>query len=473
MGTLPASRPQMTRADLEAIALRHGMTAKFYIVGIRGYYEDTMGAARRNDRGIYDDALFLISPDHFATFNGNTDPSRVRKGSGTGASKGMAKLKAGLWNAYRFGIHKAGTPTAHEALRQAAAQVTVTRDGINGDYEDTGWFWINIHRGGINTTSSEGCQTIHPSQWAEFIAAAHREAQEYFGAGWRGATVPYLLVEQDELDAAVATAAVEVPAPAPAVQPASWWDDTLKAAAGFGASFGASPSLAAPLVLPVDPAPVIMSPRALFAGFIAAHEGELSVHPNDNGNWYDPARYRQQLPQRRNMGVNVGSKYGVTASALIAYRLHKGMALQWALNVTRETMAALDLETAIDVGVVLFYEQPGFAKLPWNRVTMSIVDKGWGSGPGTAIDMLQELIGASTAGGIGPETTAKYVAFIAQHGEEASARLWAEKRKAFDLIVATNQGANDQDRVFLNGWNNRTNSFLPGTTWWRQAGGAA
>lgn len=490
MGMLPASRPKMTRADVEALALRHGMTAKFYIVGIRGYYEDTMGAPGRNDRGIYDDALFLVSPHDFAPYNGNTDPSRVRKGRGTGAGKGMAKLKAGLWNAYRFGVHKAGTPTAHEALRQAGAQVTVIRDGIDGDYEDTGWFWINIHRGGRNTTSSEGCQTIHPDQWPGFIATAHREAQKHFGPGWRGATIPYLLIEQDELDAGVVAAAPAITPASPALQPASWWPDTLRVAAEAGAAIGAGVALAAPVTPPPTivfgqsagqiaealqpPSPgKLLSPKGLFSGFIAAHEGELSVHPSDNGNWYDPARYRQQLPQRRNMGVNVGSKYGVTAYALIAYRLHQGMALQWALNVTRETMAALDLETAIDVGVVLYYQQPGFAKLPWNRVTMSVVDKGWGSGPGTAIDMLQELIGASTAGGIGPETIGKYTAFIAKHGEDKAAQLWAEKRKAFDLDVATNQGANDPDRVFLNGWNNRTNAFLPGTPWWRQAGGAA
>ncbi len=477
MGMVPPTRPKAPRAQIEALAQRKGMTAKFYLVGVRGYYEDTMGVAGRNDRGIYDDAMFLVTPDGFFPFNANTDPSRVRKGRGTGAGKGMARLNPGLWLAYRFGVHKAGTPRAHEALRQAAAMVTVTRDGIDGDYEETGYFWINIHRGGVNTTSSEGCQTIPPDQYPEFISTIHREAQEHFGAGWRGATIPYLLVDQDELDAEVVAVATAAPPPAPAVQPASWWGDALKVAAEAGAAIGGAITLAAPVEVPAEatgvaspsPAGALLTPKGLFAGFIAAHEGELSVHPNDNGNYYDPARYRQGLPQRRGMGALVGSKYGVTAYALIAYRLHKGMALQWALNVTRETMAALDLETAIDVGVVLFYQQPGFDKLLWNRVTMSIVDKGWGSGPGTAIDMLQEMIGASTAGGIGPETTAKYAAFIEKHGEEGAARLWAEKRKAFDLHVATNQGASDPDRVFLNGWNNRTNSFLPDTGWWRQA----
>ena len=50
---------------------------------------------------------------------------------------------------------------------------------------------INIHRGGYNTTSSLGCQTIHPSQWEAFIALAYLEMDR---AGQK--TIPYLLVEE-------------------------------------------------------------------------------------------------------------------------------------------------------------------------------------------------------------------------------------------------------------------------------------
>ena len=40
-------------------------------------------------------------------------------------------------------------------------------------------FGLNIHRGGVNTTGSEGCQTIYKPQWDSFIAAVRREMKRY------------------------------------------------------------------------------------------------------------------------------------------------------------------------------------------------------------------------------------------------------------------------------------------------------
>jgi hypothetical protein len=124
-----------------------------------------MGAPGVNDRGVYDDGLFIDTPNVTASYNGNTDPSGYRKGSGTGPGKGMASLKPGAWFVHKFDKRKG----KYLALCQRLGDVTVIRDG-EPPHEDNGsGFGINIHRGGYTRTSSIGCQTVHPDQWDSFI----------------------------------------------------------------------------------------------------------------------------------------------------------------------------------------------------------------------------------------------------------------------------------------------------------------
>lgn len=190
---VPASKPHLSQAELNVKVDRLGLDRirhPFFVAGIRGYYRNTFGAPGINDRGLYDDALFLSSPLGYAAWNGNTDPSRVRKGRGTGAGKGMAVLRPGLWFAHRFGLHRG----QYLALVQTGGPVTVLRDG-DPPYPDSGLFGINIHRGGWSTTSSLGCQTVHPAQWPAFIALAQDLAKRHFGAAWKRTTIPYALFD--------------------------------------------------------------------------------------------------------------------------------------------------------------------------------------------------------------------------------------------------------------------------------------
>lgn len=192
---MPAARPRLTQSalykqikDFNIDRERHPLL----IVGIRGYYLNTMGVQGANDRSLYDDALFLDSPFGFLAFNGNTDPDGVRRGQGFGSQRGMALLKPGLWHAYRFDFHKG----RDFAICQRAAPVTVIRDGINGDYEHTGYFGINIHAGGTTRTGSLGCQTVPPAQWSSFITTARDWAVALWGqARLMQVTLPYLLLE--------------------------------------------------------------------------------------------------------------------------------------------------------------------------------------------------------------------------------------------------------------------------------------
>jgi lysozyme len=194
MSMIPQTRPRLSATDLLEQVRAAGLDTDqhpVFVAGIRGYYRSTMGAPDRNDRGIYDDAIFLVSPNFFGSYNGNTDPSYLRNCAGTGRGKGMAMLKPGVWPVYRFDLHSG----KYLALCQRAGPVTVQRDKAGGSYPDTGYFGINIHRGGYRTTSSEGCQTIYPPQWESFIASAQDQAKRFHGAKWRTTTLPYVLME--------------------------------------------------------------------------------------------------------------------------------------------------------------------------------------------------------------------------------------------------------------------------------------
>lgn len=189
----PPGKPRLSSAALKTLLAPFVIDRALHplvVVGIRGYYRDSLGAPGVNDRGIYDDAFLVHSPSVMAAYNGNVDPSAWRKGSGTGSTKGMASLNPGAWFVHQFDLHRG----KYLALCQRAGPVTVTRDGTP-PYVDSGYFGINIHRGGYGTTGSEGCQTVLPEQWESFIGLTTDQAKRYHGAKWRQAVIPYVLME--------------------------------------------------------------------------------------------------------------------------------------------------------------------------------------------------------------------------------------------------------------------------------------
>jgi len=181
MSIIPKSKPQAKAAEItkripKAIAEQYPVI----LVGVRGYYRDTMGIAGRNDRGIYDDAIFVIAPDCFASFNANTDPSAHYK-------KGVSVLNLGV-HLYKKGKHKINSPNGYAAFRPATKDegLPVTRDGQG---QSIGYA-INIHRGGNSGTSSLGCQTIPPAQWDAFKSLVYALMDKY---GQK--VIPYVLTE--------------------------------------------------------------------------------------------------------------------------------------------------------------------------------------------------------------------------------------------------------------------------------------
>ena len=148
---------------------RHGDTKlpSLYVLAVRGYFRDSMGAPGRNDLGIYDDAVLIVTSHGMTAWNANTDPSRA--GWNAGAGKYMARLAPGVWKFRRLKHHPASTD-GYMAYGQGEYPVTVQRlrQDLTIATTETGCFGINLHRGGLNGTSSEGCLTIPREQWDAF-----------------------------------------------------------------------------------------------------------------------------------------------------------------------------------------------------------------------------------------------------------------------------------------------------------------
>ena len=154
--------------DVRAILTANGVDqSKVAILALRGY-KDPKGS---NQREVYDDVMFVVSPEGVEEFQANTDPNGFRKGSGTGANKGMAMLKNGI-HIFGRGPHK-----GKDAYRQCEV-FTVTRDG-DPPYDDVGWHAIDLHSGGYNSTSSLGCQTIPAGNWQRFKSTLNALLEKY------------------------------------------------------------------------------------------------------------------------------------------------------------------------------------------------------------------------------------------------------------------------------------------------------
>jgi hypothetical protein len=187
---IPKSRPQMPRDRAVKLLRDNNVHASVALLGIRGYYLDSMGVRGANDIGVYDDAIFIVGPEAFISYNANTDPSRHKPG--------IATLLPGV-HLYRRGKHGISKGAGYDALRPATpgellpvrrhgeAQVPSARPGQA----------INIHRGSRHSTSSEGCQTIHPDQWQSFITTVYDQMKRA-----NVERIPYLLLEETSLRAA-------------------------------------------------------------------------------------------------------------------------------------------------------------------------------------------------------------------------------------------------------------------------------
>lgn len=195
--------PKLSKAAALELIAPFNRTEKVIFLGIRGYFQDSMGVKDENDIGIYDDAIFIISPNYYGAFNGNTDPSKM--------TDTIAMVKANQVIMFTQGIHGVshstpavikqmqetkqnvpGNPRTYWAYRQAS-DVTVLRNGEEHTDSPANRFWTNLHCGGLWTTSSLGCQTVIKDQWPIF------KNQGYAAMDlWKQKEVPYILIDQPD-----------------------------------------------------------------------------------------------------------------------------------------------------------------------------------------------------------------------------------------------------------------------------------
>jgi len=174
---LPSARPRLTRELCLARSPHVVDTQVVTVIAFRGYYHQQESD---NERGKYDDAVCIVGPDHYSTYNFNVDPSAFRDR--------IASLAAGEYR-YKPGIHGLSKP--RDRQYQAYVQnskVTVKRDHAA---TETGYFGINIHRGSSSGTSSLGCQTVPPAQWDAFNHALLDQLKRAGQKDFR-----YLLIDQ-------------------------------------------------------------------------------------------------------------------------------------------------------------------------------------------------------------------------------------------------------------------------------------
>jgi hypothetical protein len=90
---LPATgKPRLSTTELEALLRPFDLDRGQYpviVVGIRGYYKNSMGAPEVNDRGIYDDAIFVHSPSVRPPIMGTLTP--------LGTARGTAQVVTRAW----------------------------------------------------------------------------------------------------------------------------------------------------------------------------------------------------------------------------------------------------------------------------------------------------------------------------------------------------------------------------------------
>jgi lysozyme len=139
-----------------------------------------MGKPGVNDRGIFDDAMIVVAPNYYQTFNANTDPGKYKTGIGT--------VAPGL-HFYKKGKHGISGKNPYDAFRPDTDDEGLPgyRDGQKGIKRI---ITPNLHSGGTINVNSAACQTVKKEQWVEFQTTVYKLMSDA-----KQKRLPYVLLE--------------------------------------------------------------------------------------------------------------------------------------------------------------------------------------------------------------------------------------------------------------------------------------
>ncbi|MCB2198372.1 peptidoglycan-binding protein [bacterium] len=148
-----------------------------HLIGVRGW-KDSVAVENKFDE--YNDTIVVVTSNGKSSrayrYTASVDPGRLNEPN----PRGVAHLVEGSY-LYQIGLHR-----GRETALVQAGEVRVRRYFDEGaepfePYEESGWFGINIHRGGTSRNVgswSAGCQVVHGSEWTRFLGHVQRAANQ-------------------------------------------------------------------------------------------------------------------------------------------------------------------------------------------------------------------------------------------------------------------------------------------------------
>ena len=199
-----------------------------------------------NNIGVYDDRFYHSINGDVKSYTGNVDPSKQRTRMAT-----LARMQVFHWKPGIHGLSKPAGPRRYPAFVQAEA-VIVNRFNVGAD---KGLFGINHHKGGVNGTSSLGCQTYHPNDWAEarerLYAALGTSVEAVARRESTNRAFPYVVVPVDSAIAILRQGRVAEEPVVPPTPIAPAWTIRLKNEQGHDEVYSEAVNIAGRVFVPI------------------------------------------------------------------------------------------------------------------------------------------------------------------------------------------------------------------------------